>query len=44
MPVWVHDIAKRFLKEDRQMIDLVKNFGNKTSEDVTHLAINCPYY
>lgn len=44
MPSWVHQIAKKFLREDRVMIDLVKNFGNKTSEDVTHLAINCPYF
>ncbi|KAL4480085.1 hypothetical protein ABPG74_020601 [Tetrahymena malaccensis] len=44
MPSWVHDIARKFLREDRVLIDLVKNLGNKTSQDVTHLAINCPYF
>lgn len=44
MPPWVHEIASKFLKKDRVIIDLVKNLGNKTSEDVTHLAINCPYF
>ena len=44
MPAWVHDIAKKYMKSDKIIIDLVKSSGNRTSEGVTHLAINCPYY
>ncbi|EGR28753.1 hypothetical protein IMG5_169500 [Ichthyophthirius multifiliis] len=45
VPSWVHEISRKYLQEQNiVMIDLVRNNDNKTSQGVTHLAINCPFY
>lgn len=43
LPGWVHDIVSKYMKPNKVLIDLVKNTDSKTSKNVEHLAINCPY-
>lgn len=43
IPIWVKDVARKYLNQDYRYVDLVKDLKNKTSQTVQHLAINCPY-
>jgi len=43
IPSWVHDVSKKYLREDLVKVDLLKNKQRKTPSTVQHLAINCPY-
>ena len=44
MPNWIHSIIKKYIDENREFIDLIKNSEVKTAKTVEHLAINCPYH
>lgn len=44
IPGWVKRVARKYLREDHETIDLVKDLSNKTAKSVNHLAINCPYF
>ena len=44
LPRWVHEITRKYIKEDRILVDLVKNGTIMTAKTVEHLAINCPYF
>lgn len=41
LPVWVKQISKRFLKENKQMVDLVGNDKMKASTNVRHIVVPC---
>ena len=43
IPSWVHDVSKKYLREDLIKVDLLKNKQRKTPTTVQHLAINCPF-
>ena len=43
IPIWVKDVARKYLNQDYRYVDLVKDLKNKTSQTVQHFAINCPY-
>ncbi len=43
IPSWVHDVSKKYLREDLIKVDLLKNKQRKTPTTVQHLAINCPW-
>ena len=44
IPAWVHSITKKYIDENREFIDLIKNSEVRTAKTVEHLAINCPYH
>jgi len=44
IPDWIHNITRKYISENREFIDLVKNSEAKTVKTVEHLAINCPYH
>lgn len=44
IPDWIHNITRKYISENREFIDLVKNSEVKTAKTVEHLAINCPYH
>lgn len=41
LPDWVKDIAKRFLKPDKEIADLVGNTKMKASTSVRHIILPC---
>eukprot|EP01134_Creolimax_fragrantissima_P000703 CFRG0703T1 len=41
IPDWVNDTARKYMKDDRISIDLVKNEKIKTSTLIEHMAIKC---
>lgn len=41
LPVWVKDIATRFLKQSKKTVDLVGNEKMKASTNVRHIVIPC---
>ncbi|KFK27951.1 hypothetical protein AALP_AA8G452500 [Arabis alpina] len=41
LPTWVKNIAAKFLKPDRELIDLVGNDKMKASNSVRHIALPC---
>ena len=43
MPSWVHDVAKKYLRDDIIKVDLLKDKQVKMPKTVSHYAINCPY-
>lgn len=42
IPHWVKDVAREYLHNSFQFVDLCKDLKNKTSQTVNHLAINVP--
>ena len=42
IPSWVKEVAKNYLHNSFEFIDLCKDLTNKTSQTVNHLAINVP--
>ena len=44
MPSWVKNVAKSYIKGSMKFYNLAKDLKNKTSQTVSHLAINCPYF
>jgi ATP-dependent RNA helicase DDX21 len=42
IPRWVKDIAKKYMAPDAVTVDTVSDDKNRTSSDITHLAIACP--
>ena len=44
LPSWVHSIAQRFMKPERQTVDVTKSEKVKTSHSVQHLAMVCGYH
>uniref|UniRef100_A0A183B196 RNA helicase n=1 Tax=Echinostoma caproni TaxID=27848 RepID=A0A183B196_9TREM len=43
MPAWVSSVAKSYLSKDAVHLSLIQGQENKTSNNVTHLALPCPY-
>ncbi|RTG88196.1 ATP-dependent RNA helicase DDX21 [Schistosoma bovis] len=43
MPSWVSEISKSYLSEDTLHLSLIDEQETKTSTNVTHLALLCPY-
>lgn len=41
IPAWVNNVAKKYLKPDRQYIDLVGNTNQQANSDITHYAVSC---
>lgn len=44
IPAWIHAIIKKYIDENREFVDLIKNTEVRTAKTVDHLAINCPYH
>ena len=44
IPGWVKRVARKYLREDHEVVDLAKDLSNKTAKSVNHLAINCPFF
>jgi len=44
IPDWVHNVSKKYLREDLVKVDLLKDMQFKTPSTVKHLAVNCPYF
>ena len=43
LPSWVADVARRFLRADRETVDLVGSSTLKAAESVTHLLCHCAW-
>lgn len=43
LPPWVIRTAKKYMSEDRKVVDLIGDQEMKASETVEHLAIKCPH-
>jgi len=43
MPKWVKDTAKKYLKKDKVVVNLIGDDSVKTSETIQHFAIKCPF-
>ncbi|KAM7429486.1 Nucleolar RNA helicase 2 [Porites harrisoni] len=43
LPPWVLRTAKKYMSEDRKIVDLIGDQELKASETIEHLAIKCPY-
>jgi len=41
IPSWVQNVAKKYLKPERQYIDLVGNANHQANSDITHYAVSC---
>ena len=44
MPGWVRGLAKQFFESGHKYFDLAGDLKNKTAQNVSHLAIDCPYF
>lgn len=43
LPPWVQRTAKKYMAEDKKIVDLIGDQELKASETIQHLAIKCPY-
>lgn len=44
LPEWIDEVSKEYMKEDLKLIDLAQDLTNKTSKNVSHLAIECAWH
>jgi hypothetical protein len=44
LPQWINELTAKYLKPNKQVIDLVQGSDNKTASKITHLAICCPWH
>eukprot|EP00124_Ichthyophonus_hoferi_P003197 Ihof_evm1s264 gene=Ihof_evmTU1s264 len=41
LPGWVNEVVRKYCRDDKVIIDLVKDQKNKTSATIEHMAIRC---
>ena len=43
VPTWIEDTARRYMGDDRILVDLIGKHSVRTAVNVLHKAICCPY-
>lgn len=44
LPDWIDDVARQYMKDNLKLVDLAQDLTNKTSKNVSHLAIECSWH